>query len=277
MKINIEKELVYMLKRVIYSSVFLHFKKNIEKYNQWKPFFISLLIFVVYNIIVLMLCSLTFPILFSNLFVISCVVFFVYWYIKIEKLKIDGNTKNSKYWNEVDFWYRLDGWQFEQEVADVFRKNGYKAEVTKGSNDGGVDIIMYKDNLKFIVQCKRYINHCVTPQELRALWGVKDDFSADVVMMVTTSNITDSGRKFISNKRNFQILTLNEIIYLSKVSKTSNKNIKNKKKSYISKYLNIFSNLIKDNNLLLKISILLFLIFIFLSFLYCFQKLNITN
>ena len=137
-------------------------------------------------------------------------------------LKSIGNTKNSIYWKDSQFWLGLNGWQFEQEIADVFRKNGFKAQVTKGSGDGGVDIIMYKNNVKYIVQCKRYANHPVTPQELRALWGVKDDFSADIVVMVTTSSLTNMGKSFVSNKPNYKILTLQDIIYLSQTKISNN-------------------------------------------------------
>lgn len=39
-----------------------------------------------------------------------------------------------------DYWVRLSGWQFEREVAELFRSHGFHATVTRGSGDGGVDI-----------------------------------------------------------------------------------------------------------------------------------------
>lgn len=212
---SLERELYAIFQRFVYSSVFLHFRRNLEKYNQWKPFFISLAFIALVDFVILFFSLLFLPTLFIGSFTISIIIFLTYWYFRIEKLKQIGNTKNSKYWDEAQFWLGLNGLQFEQEVADVFRKNGFKAEVTPATGDGGVDIIMHKDNLKYIVQCKKYSNHPVTPQELRALWGVKDDFSADRILMVTTSTLTKMGKQFLSNKPNFSVLTLNEIIYLA--------------------------------------------------------------
>ena len=56
--------------------------------------------------------------------------------------------------NDVD---RMDGHEFEYFCAELLRKNGYdKAEVTPGSGDQGIDVIAYKDGIKFGVQCKCY-------------------------------------------------------------------------------------------------------------------------
>ena len=51
----------------------------------------------------------------------------------------------------------MDGHDFEYWCADLLRYNGFsKIEVTKGSNDQGVDIIAVKDGEKYAIQCKRY-------------------------------------------------------------------------------------------------------------------------
>ena len=141
-------------------------------------------------------------------------LFSVYWYKRFHNLRAYGNTKNSKYWRDEQFWRSLNGWQFEQEVADVFAKHGFETEVTKGSGDGGVDIKMQKDNINYIVQCKNHINP-VSPNDVRALWGVKDDFGADVAIMVASSGVTEMGLDFIKSKPNYMLLTLPDIIRLS--------------------------------------------------------------
>lgn len=264
MALHLERELSNFLRRFIYSALFIHFRRNIDKYCQWKQFFISLFFLGILNLVVFFFSAIILPSLFVSSFTISFIIFFVYWYFRIEHLKSIGNTRNSKYWSEAQFWHSLRGWDFEQEVADVFRKNGYKAEVTKGSGDGGVDIIMQKNNLKYIVQCKRYSNHPVTPQELRALWGVKDDFNADIVMMVTTSTITDTGRNFVSNKPNFKVLVLDDIIRLSK-NQTSN----NINKGDVNQN-NLQRNILSESQYKssLYIAVVMFLAFVILLVLY---------
>lgn len=91
---------------------------------------------------------------------------------------------------------------------------GYKATVTKGSGDGGVDIIIEKEEYRGIIQCKHYQNP-VPPEPIRALWGCKDDFQADEVILVASSGITQAGADFISNKPNFKVLNLDDIIRMS--------------------------------------------------------------
>lgn len=51
----------------------------------------------------------------------------------------------------------MDGHQFEYFCADILRKNGFeRVAVTQGSGDQGIDIIAFKDGIKYGVQCKCY-------------------------------------------------------------------------------------------------------------------------
>lgn len=51
----------------------------------------------------------------------------------------------------------MKGHQFEQFCAQLLVKNGFSnVYVTKGSGDQGIDIIAYKDGVKFGIQCKCY-------------------------------------------------------------------------------------------------------------------------
>lgn len=126
----------------------------------------------------------------------------------------ENDRKNAYLWQESQFWWSLDGREFEQEVAKIFRQNGYKTNVTKASGDGGVDIILQKDSKTSIVQCKHH-KRPIHPEPIRALWGCKDDFGADEVILIASSGITKAGRDFVRNKPNFRIMTLNDIILMS--------------------------------------------------------------
>lgn len=46
--------------------------------------------------------------------------------------------------------------EFEDEVAELFRKLNYSVKQTSYSNDGGKDAIATKDGKKFVIECKRY-------------------------------------------------------------------------------------------------------------------------
>jgi hypothetical protein len=141
---------------------------------------------------------------------IPIVVFIIYWCYLLSHEKI-SSLKANKNWADRSWWWTLDGWEFEEEVAKIFRLNGYKAKVTKKTGDGGIDIILYKNDLKYIVQCKHYQSP-LGPEPVRALWGVKDDFGADKVIMVASSGLTSSAYSFISNKKDFELFDLENII-----------------------------------------------------------------
>jgi restriction endonuclease Mrr len=46
--------------------------------------------------------------------------------------------------------------QFEGFVAEIYRKQGYKARTTVATGDGGKDILMEKGNLRYAVEVKLY-------------------------------------------------------------------------------------------------------------------------
>lgn len=151
--------------------------------------------------------------------IISFIAFCVYWShlfngSPYKQFSQNQLKRNSSYWAENSWWWNLDGWQFEEEVAKIFILNGYKATVTKGSGDGGVDIIIEQEGYRGIVQCKHYRNP-VPPEPIRALWGCKDDFNANEVILVASSGITQAGADFISNKPKFKVLNLDDIIRMS--------------------------------------------------------------
>ena len=133
----------------------------------------------------------------------------------IQSGKLNNNLElDEDIYEERAYWWGLDGWQFEQQVAKVFEAIGYKTDVTKGSGDGGVDIILTKDNYRAIVQCKHHTDP-VGPEAVRALYGVKKDFRADEVIMVASVGVTPSGYEFIKDKSDYKLYTLDDIIKMS--------------------------------------------------------------
>jgi HJR/Mrr/RecB family endonuclease len=71
---------------------------------------------------------------------------------------------------EEEFWLKLDGHKFESEFARLLRKNGYKARVTRGSGDDGIDIIASNHLGALVVQCKAWKAR-VPPKEIRDFVG----------------------------------------------------------------------------------------------------------
>ena len=133
-----------------------------------------------------------------------------YWFYIFQHEKITSVRANPL-WADREWWWRLDGWEFEEEVAKVFRLNGYKVHVTQKTSDGGIDLLMYKDRKKIIVQCKHYSSP-VSVSVARELNGLKDDFRADELILIASSGVTSSCSSFIQNKPYFRILDLEDVI-----------------------------------------------------------------
>lgn len=97
----------------------------------------------------------------------------------------------------------MSGVEFENFVADLFEKMGYKTFVTKASNDQGIDIVATKNDVRFAIQAKCYSgvvgNHAV----MEAVAGMKF-YNADKCMVVTNNNFTKSARE-LAQKNNVEL------------------------------------------------------------------------
>ena len=82
---------------------------------------------------------------------------------------------------------KLSHKEFELYIAELFRKLGYKAYVVGGSGDGGIDIVLEKDNKKSYVQCKQY-NSKVQVDKVRDFYGAIISKFADVKCYFITNN-----------------------------------------------------------------------------------------
>jgi len=99
----------------------------------------------------------------------------------------------------------LDPKQFEELIAQLYEKQGYKATVTGKSHDGGVDITAMRfvgsDRVFTVIQCKHQAAS-VGPDVVRELWGVvNNDTVITGGVVATSSRFTPSAREFAKNKR----------------------------------------------------------------------------
>lgn len=89
----------------------------------------------------------------------------------------------AKYAHRFDLHPRL----FEQVVGDVFKNIGYQTEVTSYSNDGGIDVILYKGHSRVGVQVKRHKDFIKVGQ-IRELIGALIEKDMTQGVFVTTSD-----------------------------------------------------------------------------------------
>ena len=115
-----------------------------------------------------------------------------------------------------EYWFTLSGHRFEKEFGKLLENNGYSVSITKGSADGGVDIVAEKSNLTTIIQCKAHKNP-IGPATIRELFGVlsSGDFKAESAIVVCLGGFTIGAREF-ANKNNIVLWDVADVLKFAK-------------------------------------------------------------
>ena len=182
-------------------------KKAFERGKTKEWFFTTSMLFFSYyalfNIAYIRELTSSFNIIQLFLFYLSpLIIYSLLWAWLFSQVKVvsKNSVRTNINWSNKKWWWNLDGWEFEEEVARVFKLNGFTAKVTKKTGDGGTDIILYdENNVKYIVQCKHYQSP-IPVNFVRELNGIMDDFGADKAIMVASSGATQQAQEFLSNK-----------------------------------------------------------------------------
>jgi restriction system protein len=100
--------------------------------------------------------------------------------------------------------YQISPRAFEQLVAELLSKQGYKIELTPYSKDGGKDIYAAKKTdlglFLFLIECKRYSPHNhVGVEIIQRLYGNVMAENATAGILVTTSFFTKGAKEFQKN------------------------------------------------------------------------------
>jgi len=91
--------------------------------------------------------------------------------------------------------------EFEEYIADLFSKLGYKTEVTGGAYDEGIDVIAEKDGIKHYVQCKKFITQEVGVGAVRDFYGaIADRLANGKGYFITTNKFTLEAERFAEDK-----------------------------------------------------------------------------
>jgi restriction system protein len=91
--------------------------------------------------------------------------------------------------------------QFEEYIATLFGKLGYKTKVTGGSHDQGVDVIAEKNGIEHYIQCKKFITSTVHVGAVRDFYGaIADHLTKGKAFFITTNKFTLEAEKFADDK-----------------------------------------------------------------------------
>ncbi len=114
--------------------------------------------------------------------------------IEASDLIMDESNNNK----EVNF-DSMNGEQFERFCCHLLIKNNYSdVTLTKTSGDQGIDIIAYKDNIKYGFQCKCYSTD-VGNDAVQEVFAGKTFYKCNVGIVLTNQNFTPSAINLAEN------------------------------------------------------------------------------
>jgi restriction system protein len=91
--------------------------------------------------------------------------------------------------------------EFEKFIGSIFVKLGYSVEVTGGSSDGGVDLVVKKDGRTSHVQCKNYRVSKVSLSMVRDFYGAMNaNLNFEAGYFITTGMFTLEAENFADDK-----------------------------------------------------------------------------
>lgn len=87
--------------------------------------------------------------------------------------------------------------EFEDYIANLYAKLGYKTERVGKSHDGGIDVIAEKEGVKHYIQCKKFITRKVRATDVRDFYGALSSRLAEGNgIFITTNYFTTDAKKF---------------------------------------------------------------------------------
>ena len=104
--------------------------------------------------------------------------------------------------------------QFEDLVAEAFRRRGYKVEeMLGGGADGGIDLRLRKDGRLTLVQCKRWRDKPVPVEIVREVFGLMVHENASGAKIVATTAFTPDAIAFAQGK-SIELVDSNSLLQL---------------------------------------------------------------
>jgi len=101
---------------------------------------------------------------------------------------------------DIDSIKALSWKEFEELVAEVYRRQGFRIIENGFGPDGGVDVKLIKDNQTTLVQCKQWRSKNVGVAVIRDMFGVLTAESASKVVIICCGGFTRDAISFAENK-----------------------------------------------------------------------------
>jgi len=96
---------------------------------------------------------------------------------------------------------------YEKLIGELLESEGWRVEVTRGSKDGGIDVIAEKSDsllgeIRTLWQAKKYgVTNKVKLSEVRELSAIRDNDKATKAVIVTTSHLTRDAIEWVKRDK----------------------------------------------------------------------------
>ncbi|NLP51291.1 restriction endonuclease [Bacillus sp. RO1] len=106
--------------------------------------------------------------------------------------------------------------QFEHYVGDLFSKFGFEnVEVSPPTNDGGKDIVMWKDGKKYYVECKLYKKSTIGRPDIQKFVGAMVSDNVDYGYFINTGKYSEAAHEYAKNfKGKLELIDINKLMIL---------------------------------------------------------------
>ncbi len=118
-----------------------------------------------------------------------------FYYLSYERRKLLTSQTG------LDSIRQLSWRKFEDLITEAYKQNGYKflREPLSGS-DKGIDIIVQKEGVQTIIQCKQWRSRKLGVKVVREMYGILSGSNADEVHIVSTGRVTNDALSFARGK-----------------------------------------------------------------------------
>lgn len=128
-----------------------------------------------------------------------------------------SQAKSERQWRNLSRLRSFSGEEFENHVAETYRKKGYKVELTKTNADQGADVIVSKGAQRIAVQCKQWTAMVGNDAVQQALSG-KIFYNCNQAVVICTSDFTPAAKELA---RRGEVTTINGRDYVTMVTTTA--------------------------------------------------------
>ena len=142
----------------------------------------------------------------------------IHIYTKYSPIISDYKNENNTNISNID--YDMNGFDFEKYAGELLQKNGFeKVAITQCSGDFGVDLIAYKEDIKYAIQCKKYSS----PVGIKAVQEViasKAMNNCHVAVVLTNNYFTKSAKE-LAEKNNVLLWDRDKLLNLINKTKSN--------------------------------------------------------